>query len=275
LAAMAGDGVSVVKMALVELKGVSKRLRPPRILTEEEFGALLNQLVHPYRCMVLLAGCTGLRVSEVMGLRWSGINFESLVIEIREGYARSQVTKLKSECSRDELPLDPDVATILLEWKRLCPATEGDWVFPSPRQPNPTILARCGRRCFMRGVTSQDSGTDRLAYVSSQLSCLARRNGCSSRCAAETHAPCQHLNHDERLRWSLHGIEAQSQHIRRAARVGSRSHQIAKGRRVTASAVAVRTLLDHFRPQLKNPSPRNLMIALVAGGGFEPPTFGL
>jgi integrase len=110
-------------MALVELKGVSKRLRPPRILTEEEFGALLNQLVHPYRCMVLLAGCTGLRVSEVMGLRWSGINFESLVIEIREGYARSQVTKLKSECSRDELPLDPDVATILLEWKRLCPAS--------------------------------------------------------------------------------------------------------------------------------------------------------
>jgi integrase len=63
-----------------------------------------------------------------------GIDFESLVIEIREGYARSQVTKLKSECSRDELPLDPDVATILLKWKRLCPATEGDWVFHSPRR---------------------------------------------------------------------------------------------------------------------------------------------
>jgi integrase len=78
------------RMALVELKGVSKRLRPPRILTEEEFGALLNQLVHPYRCMVLLAGCTGLRVSEVMGLRWGGINFESLVIEIREGYLEAR-----------------------------------------------------------------------------------------------------------------------------------------------------------------------------------------
>ena len=126
-----------------------------------------------------------------------------------------------------------------------------------------------------RSVTSEDSGTDRLAYVSSQLSCLARRNGCSSRRAAETHAPCQHLNHDERLRRSLHGIEAQSQHIRRAARVGSRSDQIAKGRRVTASAVAVRTLLEHFRPQSKKTIPRNLMIALVAGGGFEPPTFGL
>src|SRR5256885_8690148 len=91
-------------ISLVELKGVSKRIKPPRILTEEEFGALLSELVHPYLCMVLLAGCTGLRISEVMGLRWTGINFESLAMEIREGYARSQVTKLKSECSQDELP---------------------------------------------------------------------------------------------------------------------------------------------------------------------------
>jgi integrase len=124
-------------MSLVELRGVSKRMKPPRILTEEEFGALLNELVHPYRSMVLLAGCTGLRVSEVMGLRWAGINFEALAMEVREGYARSQVTKLKSECSQDELPLDPDVASILLEWKRLCPETEGDWVFPSPRTEKP------------------------------------------------------------------------------------------------------------------------------------------
>src|SRR4029077_10935581 len=84
-----------------------------------------------------LAGCTGLRISEVMGLRWTGINFETLAMEIREGYARSQVTKLKSECSQDELPLDPGVATILLEWKRLCPETIGDWVFPSPRTNKP------------------------------------------------------------------------------------------------------------------------------------------
>jgi len=34
-------------MGLVELKGISQRLKPPRILTEEVFGALLNQLDHP------------------------------------------------------------------------------------------------------------------------------------------------------------------------------------------------------------------------------------
>jgi integrase len=124
-------------MGLVELKGVSKRLRAPRILTEEEFVALLNQLLQPYRSMVLLAGCTGLRISEVLGLRWHAVDFERLVMVVKEGYARSQVTKLKSEYSEDELPLDPDVATILLEWKRLCPESTGDWVFPSPRTTKP------------------------------------------------------------------------------------------------------------------------------------------
>lgn len=124
-------------MGLVELKGVSKRLRPPRILTEDEFVRLLNQLLQPYKSMVLLAGCTGLRISEILGLRWQSVDFERLALEIREGFARSQVTKLKTECSQDQLPLDPDVATILLEWQRLCPETGGNWVFPSPRTNHP------------------------------------------------------------------------------------------------------------------------------------------
>jgi hypothetical protein len=34
-------------------------------------------VISVYRCMVLLAGRTGLRISEVMGLPWTGINFES------------------------------------------------------------------------------------------------------------------------------------------------------------------------------------------------------
>jgi integrase len=124
-------------IGLVELKGVSRRLKPPRILTQHEFVDLLNQLLQPYRSMVLLAGCTGLRISEVLGLRWQSIEFERLAVVVTEGWARSQTTKLKSEYSQDELPLDPGVATILLEWKRLCPETSGNWVFPSPRTNRP------------------------------------------------------------------------------------------------------------------------------------------
>jgi integrase len=124
-------------IGVVELKGVTRRLKPPRILTQHEFAALLNHLFQPYRSMVLLAGCTGLRISEVLGLRWQSVDFERLAMVVTEGWARSQITKLKSEYSQDELPLDPDVATILLEWKRLCPETSGNWVFPSPRTNRP------------------------------------------------------------------------------------------------------------------------------------------
>ena len=124
-------------ISVVELKGVTRRLKPPRFLTEHELAALLNQLLQPYRSMVLLAGCTGLRISEVLGLRWQSVDFERLAMIVTEGWARSQITKLKSEYSQDELPLDPDVATILLEWKHLCRETSGNWVFPSPRTNRP------------------------------------------------------------------------------------------------------------------------------------------
>lgn len=147
-------------MGLIELKGVSKRLRRPRILTDDEFVALLNQLLHPYKSMVLLAGCTGLRISEVLGLRWQSVDFERLVMVVTEGYARSQTTRLKSEYSQDELPLDPEVATILLDWQRLCPETEGNWVFPSPRTNNPydsgslraKVLQPAARRAKIEGA---------------------------------------------------------------------------------------------------------------------------
>jgi hypothetical protein len=72
--------------------------------------------------------------------------------------------------------------------------------------------------------------------------------------------------HLVRLWRSLHGSEAQSQHIRRAARVGPRSLQIAKGRLV--AALLVRTLLDHFGPQSKIRIARNLNDCV--GLGYEP-----
>ncbi len=46
----------------------SRRLRIPRILTADEIRSLLAELPEPYRTMVLVAVCLGLRVSEIIGL---------------------------------------------------------------------------------------------------------------------------------------------------------------------------------------------------------------
>jgi len=126
-----------------------------------------------------------------------------------------------------------------------------------------------------RGTTSQDSREDWLAHTASQLPRVARRDGCSSRRAAETHASREYLDRDERLWRRLHESEAQSQHVCRPTPAAPRSDQIEKDRLVDDPFSCVQTLQDHFRPQSKIKIPCNPMIALVAGGGFEPPTFGL
>jgi hypothetical protein len=48
-------------IGLVEVRGVSKRRRRPTDLTIEQFFLILGMLPEPYRTMVLVAQCTGLR----------------------------------------------------------------------------------------------------------------------------------------------------------------------------------------------------------------------
>ena len=56
-------------MELVEIKDVTKRQKPPRVLTHDEFWNLVKFLQEPYRTMVLVAQCLGLRISEGMALQ--------------------------------------------------------------------------------------------------------------------------------------------------------------------------------------------------------------
>ena len=98
----------------------------------------------------------------------------------------------------------------------------------------------------------QDSGTHRLAYAASQLPRLARRDWCASRRTTETHASREHRDHDERLWWSLYGIEAQSQYIRGAAGTASRPHQIAKGRHMDGQCPVATNLIGPFQTTIEN-----------------------
>lgn len=119
-------------MQLVHVKGISKRTKKPIIFAVEQCLALISLLPEPYRTMVIVAICTGLRVSEILALRWSRVNFERGTLLVRVKVVNGRIGKVKTECSEDELPLDPDFAAVLKEWKAQCPETIGDWVFPSP-----------------------------------------------------------------------------------------------------------------------------------------------
>jgi integrase len=133
-------------MDLVKVKGISRRKKKPIAFDRDQCRALIAALPDPYRTMALVAVCTGMRVSEILALRWSRIHFDRLTMTVKISAVNGQVGWVKTDCSEDELPLDPDFAARLLDWKSRCRSTPGNWVFPSPVTD----------RCFHASPIQQD-----------------------------------------------------------------------------------------------------------------------
>jgi integrase len=110
-----------------------KRLNKPRVLTPAEFRVLLERLVEPYKTMVVIIACLGLRVSELLGLQWGDIDFENLAVRIQRSCSEGEICQTKNTSSEGILPLDPDLAEVLLRHKAQATySTESDFVFAGP-----------------------------------------------------------------------------------------------------------------------------------------------
>lgn len=69
-----------------------------------------------------LAAATGMRRSEILGLRWDDIHFDTGRVEITQalisiGYELVS-TRLKTSTSRRNVTLDPDTLAMLPDWRR-------------------------------------------------------------------------------------------------------------------------------------------------------------
>jgi integrase len=117
---------------LVHLRGDSRRLRRPLVLTPEQYQDLTWRLEEPHRTMVTVAMCTGLRASEILALRWEDINFESGVVLVQRGVVNGRIGQVKTEASTDDIPLAQEFSKILLDWKSKTPQKNAGLVFQSP-----------------------------------------------------------------------------------------------------------------------------------------------
>jgi integrase len=112
----------------------AKRLREKDVLEPSEFTALLAQLSGRDRAMVMLAGSTGLRRSEFIGLQWDDIDTDRMEIAITKSCVRNRIGDTKTEASRRPVPLHPTVLESLLRWKAESRYQEDtDFLFPSDR----------------------------------------------------------------------------------------------------------------------------------------------
>jgi integrase len=73
-------------MSLVRVKDGSKRKREPKVLSVDEFRRMLEHTPEPFRTMCIVAMCMGLRVSEILGLKWCDVDCEGMRLGIRQSY---------------------------------------------------------------------------------------------------------------------------------------------------------------------------------------------
>jgi integrase len=118
-----------------EVRCSQKRLREPDVLTPEEFNALVGELSDRECAMVLLAGTTGLRRSELIALAWRDVDFETLQVSVNKSCVHGKLGDTKTLASSKPVPLSPVVAEYLMRWRRVSDfKDESDFLFPSVRR---------------------------------------------------------------------------------------------------------------------------------------------
>lgn len=115
-------------MALIELKGTSKRVRPIFLLTPQQYYAVLADLAPHVRVMAILAMNTGMRISEILGLRWTDIDFGEAMLTIERSVVGKHQDDTKTLASASILPLHEVLIGELRAWRDREKSVKG-WLF--------------------------------------------------------------------------------------------------------------------------------------------------
>lgn len=119
--------------------GVSKRDKRKLeigkdIPTPDEIRRLINAAKDRPRLHVLLltAALTGLRASELRGLRWSDVDLKGGELHVRQRADRyNAIGEPKSEHGKRTIPLPSELLGALKVWRLGCPKGDADVVFPT------------------------------------------------------------------------------------------------------------------------------------------------
>jgi integrase len=94
----------------------------PVIPTKAELNTIINGAAGRWRPVILVAIFCGLRASELRGLRWADVDFETKRLNLTQrADASHKIGKLKSKAAYRSIPCPPMVINALREWKLVCP----------------------------------------------------------------------------------------------------------------------------------------------------------
>jgi integrase len=102
------------------------------ILTPSEINAFLEaEKDQKYLTLFMLAIFSGARQGELLGLKWTDIDWFNNQIHIQRTFNNGAWYKPKSKTSTRKIDLGPSMIAALKKWKMACPPDENDLVFPN------------------------------------------------------------------------------------------------------------------------------------------------
>jgi integrase len=103
-----------------------------RILTPTEINKLLKVVSdHKFRTLFMLAIFSGARQGELLGLKWSDVDWENRQIHIQRTFNKQSWYDTKTETSNRRIDIGPIMMTELKKWKLACPVSDLDLIFPN------------------------------------------------------------------------------------------------------------------------------------------------
>jgi len=97
-----------------------------------EIRAIIEAADGRWRPFILTAILTGLRASELRGLRWSDVDLKKRELHVSQRADRYQdIDVPKSAAGHRTVPITPKLASVLTEWKLACPKGGAGLVFPN------------------------------------------------------------------------------------------------------------------------------------------------
>ena len=102
------------------------------ILTTYEINAFLNaEKDLKYRTLFRLTIMSGARQGELLGLKWTDVDWFNNQLHIKRSFNEGAWYKPKSKASERKIDLGPAMIAELKKWKMACPPNELDLIFPN------------------------------------------------------------------------------------------------------------------------------------------------
>jgi integrase len=130
------------------------------IPTPDEIRQIIGKASGRSRVLLITAVSTGLRASELRGLRWQDVDLKHGKLHVRQRADRyCEIGKPKSQAGDRTIPLGPMVLNTLKQWKLRCPKSVGDLVFATKRgqiEQHAVIYKALKPVVIAAGLTDQD-----------------------------------------------------------------------------------------------------------------------